>query len=342
MRRTKVFYAIIFFMSFLMLVACDAQPSTESSEPVPEQKNPPIVYDEKGQDRVIVYYVKDGFLVPITFKIEPTKRPVKAALDLLLSGITPEGFENEIYGVRLINFNIDQDTIVVDVSSEFLKGTTKVKKEQLLLTLTEFDGIKRVKIMVEGRAFNGPSERPNMVNKVTLPQKDGHPSTEQNPTKIMKDNAAEVYLTVYYADKSKRFIVPVTFNSSKVLLAKDSRGEVIPPAPEDLAKAAVEHLIEGPGDIANLAGIFPKEVRLKDFYVKDGVAYVDVSKDLILNFANAEYEKIAVESVVQTLTSIDDIDKVQFLIDGNRMGSIAGHTNISIPIPRMKWYNEIE
>ncbi|MDI3481542.1 MAG: germination protein [Tepidanaerobacteraceae bacterium] len=341
MKNLKLLAVIIFF-AVIFMAGCDVQPAAEGEAPAAQdEKNPAVIYEGQEQNKVLLYYVKDGFLVPVTLGVKPTNEPMKAALNRLFSGPIPEGFQNKLSGVKLNSFNVAGDTVSVDVSSEFLNNDgIKLREEQLVFTLTEFEGIKNVKISVEGKPLNDLYERPLLINRITWPQ--------EGKLTLKNDNAgesqiAETYLTVYYADKTKKYIIPVSFKSPKVQIKTDEKTGIIPPDTEEKAKAAVEHLIEGPKGINNLAGIFPDEVKLKDFYIKNGIAYVDVSRALLIGFSNdAEYEEVAVESVVQTLTSIEDIEKVQFLVDGNRIGSIAGHTNITYPISRLKWYNIID
>jgi len=324
-------FAIIIFIAVIILAGCDAEPAANDDTSGVDQKNPAVIYDGQGQSKALVYYVKDGFLVPVTFDVESTKEPAKAALDLLFFGLVPKGFENQLSNVGLNSCDIAGDTASVDVSAEFLKGDDKDEREdQLIFTLTEFDNIKKVKISIDGQPLDDLYERPALINK-------------QGKSSSDEAQAGDNYLTVYYADKTKKYIIPVSFESPKIQVKSDEKLGTIPPTAEEKAKAAIEHLIEGPAGISGLTGIFPREVKLKDFYIKDGIAYVDISRDLITSFLDeAEYEKIAVESVVQTLTSIGEIDKVQFLVDGNKIGSIAGHTNISYPISRLKWFNIIE
>lgn len=344
MKSARLF-AIIIFIAVLILAGCDAQPVAGGETPAAlDQKNPAVIYDGQDQSKVLVYFVKDGFLVPVTRSVEPTKEPVKAALNLLFSGLTPEGFENKLSNVKLNSCSVAGDTVSVDLSSEFLKDDyRKLREEQLVFTLTEFDDIKKVKISIEGKPLNDVYERPLLINWVDWPQ-EGKPSSEKaGDLAAGESQTGENYLTVYYADRTKKYIVPVSFESPKIQVKTDEKVGFIPPATEEKAKAAVEHLIEGPAGIDSLKGIFPRKVELKDFYIKDGIAYVDVNSSLLMSFASdTEYEKIAVESVVQTLTCIDEIDKVQFLIDGNPRASISGDTNIAYPISRLKWYNVIK
>ena len=74
-----------------------------------------------------------------------------------------------------------------------------------------------------------------------------------------KDNPDELrkYLVIFYTDKDKDYLIPVTIKSDKVKVGSQKESKV-----EDLAKAALQHLIETPDNI-NVLATFPKELKLK-------------------------------------------------------------------------------
>jgi len=80
---------------------------------------------------------------------------------------------------------------------------------------------------------------------------------------------------------------------------------------------------------------------IKSLQISEGVAVVDLDRNILLNkfSTKIQYAEIAIKSVVRTLTSIDGIEKVQFLVDGVKMGYITGNINIQNPIKPDKWYN---
>ncbi|WP_170240353.1 GerMN domain-containing protein [Thermosediminibacter litoriperuensis] len=306
--------AVLLIFSFVILTGCKSGPG------ITIENNNNMVYNSRISganeiDKVIVYYFKDGFLVPVTLTAEAGGEPAKTALSNLFSFDAPKPFENMLREVRLINFDVADGLAVLDVSKEFLKGEVQLKKLQIVFTLTEFQDITGVRISVEGEPFEEDFERPELINET--------PS---------QDTAAEIStVTVYYADKDRNYLVPVTYAIKNPNLST-----------EEKASYALARLLEGPGPDKKLGRIFPDNVTLKNFYIRDTIAYVDVGKDLLLDLLDESHlEKIAVESVVQTLTSIEGVEKVQFLIDGKVMGSIAGHVNIGEPISRIHWINLI-
>ena len=205
--------------------------------------------------------------------------------------------------------------------------------------MTEINNIFHVNISVNGRPYENLCKRPLFIN---ILNPDEFEQDKTDPEKMKK------YFTIYYIDKDKEYLIPITIKSDKIKIQTQNNIKQILITTEDRARAALQHLIEGPGNINGLNTIFPTNVKvLRNFYVEDDVAFVDINKKLLLSIINeSQYKKsaegIAVQSIVKTLTAIDDIDKVQFLVDGNRISSITGHLNIIKPIGPNKWCNLIK
>lgn len=103
---------------------------------------------------------------------------------------------------------------------------------------------------------------------------------------------------------------------------------------EELPAALVEALIAGP-DSKDLFPTLPPETRLLSVDVKDKVAAVDFSEELISkHWGGSTGETMTIMSVVNTLTELDSIEKVQFLVEGEVMESLLGHWDTSTPIER--------
>ncbi|MGI6486080.1 MAG: GerMN domain-containing protein [Tepidanaerobacteraceae bacterium] len=343
MKYARIILTAILCSTIIILAGCNSRPAEiEVSPDVSTERYISSIYDEgESQNRAIVYYYKEGFLIPTTLGIKETKQPLEAVLDLLFSSWAPTGFENKLGDVGLNNFTMAGDTITIDLAKGFTDSDVGLKKAQLLFTLAEFEDVGKINILVDGDLFETVTAKPKAINIIEKVENDGSIVIKQGE---VSDEEGLSFVTVYFMDKQRKNMIPVTFNSEHIEKQVEKTGVVIGPAPEQKAKAALFHLIEGPTGINQLSGPIPKDVKLKDFYVKDGVAYVDVVKDieLIMNLSNeADIEKTVVESVVQTLTYVKEIDKVQFLFDGNKIGSIAGHTNISVPIRRLKWINPV-
>ena len=76
--------------------------------------------------------------------------------------------------------------------------------------------------------------------------------------------------------------------------------------------------------------------------VVDHVAYVNFSKEFrTKHWGGTTGESHTIYSVVNSLTELDGIDKVQFLLDGDNMDSLAGHMETSEPLePNMSMVQE--
>jgi spore germination protein GerM len=96
------------------------------------------------------------------------------------------------------------------------------------------------------------------------------------------------------------------------------------------AEEIVEELIKG-SDKGNLSAL-PAETKLRQLFItKDGVAYVDFSKELADNLApGSSTELAAVYSIVNTLAyNFKAIKKVFILVEGGEKETLGGHISLS-------------
>ena len=100
---------------------------------------------------------------------------------------------------------------------------------------------------------------------------------------------------------------------------------------EGIARATMTELIMGPSPESNLLPTIPVGTELLDINVKDsGLIIVDFSRELVENhIGNPQAEAITVYSIVNTLCQFPTADKVQFLVDGKYVDTIAGSIDVS-------------
>lgn len=108
--------------------------------------------------------------------------------------------------------------------------------------------------------------------------------------------------------------------------------------PEDLIegmKVVVENLIVGSRE--NLINTIPKETKLKELFLdKDNkIVYIDFSDSLKNHIGGTTAELLTIQSIFKTLhiNFPQTIDKVQLLIDGREIDTLAGHIDLSRPLP---------
>lgn len=124
-------------------------------------------------------------------------------------------------------------------------------------------------------------------------------------------------VTVYYETQAEDYLVPVNATVT---------------ADEDLPRHVVEKLLSGPLDRELLTGPFPEGAMVRDLYIKNGIACLDLGGVAGKLAGDAAWER-AVDSVVLTLTELPEIEAVQILLDGQIVEK-AGAVVLKTPLKR--------
>ena len=100
---------------------------------------------------------------------------------------------------------------------------------------------------------------------------------------------------------------------------------------EDLiGETIMQEIIKGPTVISELKPILPKETRLLSFSIKEGIAYVNLSKEAKVEMSEVK-EKSCLEGIVASLTQLPSVDKVKIIIESKDVDTIGGNFDISRP-----------
>jgi germination protein M len=81
-------------------------------------------------------------------------------------------------------------------------------------------------------------------------------------------------------------------------------------------KELINLLIQGPKS-QNLIGIFPDNTQILDAYIKNNCVTVDFSQEL-LNFENEEQKYNIVNSILNTLAQLNEVNSIEFLINNEK------------------------
>lgn len=102
-----------------------------------------------------------------------------------------------------------------------------------------------------------------------------------------------------------------------------------------LARATVEELIKGPLSLG-LEAALPAGTRLLDINVReDGLAIVDFSADLIKDLpVTVSAEKLAVYSIVNTLTQFPTVQEVEMRVEGKKLETLLGYLQFADNLTR--------
>jgi spore germination protein GerM len=130
---------------------------------------------------------------------------------------------------------------------------------------------------------------------------------------------------------AKSKVVTLFFGSEDDSLLHAEERKIAPnPSVVQEATEVVQELIKGPEK--GLLAALPPETKLRQLFVtKEGVAYVDFSKELIDKHPSGSSAELStVYSVVNTLAyNFKSIKKVFILVEGAEKETLGGHINLS-------------
>ncbi len=275
------------------------------------------VIKSSGAEKVEFYYMmNDGRLKPVDGWIE-TRTQGEMLEDMLSALKEPPKIEGasavipqdlEFLAVKLKN-----NTAVVDISSSYfrMKDIEEVIcRSSLVWTLTSLDFVENVEIYVGGRplltgtgAVCGPMNRSSVVIDAEIAAE----TTEYAILKLYFSNAEGTDLEV------EERVIEVNTNQSR-------------------EKSILEQLIAGP--LENCCSrTIPAETKIRDVTTtNDGTCYVNLSQEFVTKRIGGEKgELLAVYSIVNSLCELEQVEKVQFLIEGEKLDDFNGQLDFKTP-----------
>ena len=125
--------------------------------------------------------------------------------------------------------------------------------------------------------------------------------------------------------------------ASTIVYYQDNYGYLVPvmcsvPMEDGIAKATLSMMVQSPANDMQAARlglrtVLPENTDI-DLDISKGLARIDLGPQ-VLNMADAAAESNLVQAVVQTLTEFDTVDRVEFLIDGQRRETLPHGTKVS-------------
>lgn len=162
------------------------------------------------------------------------------------------------------------------------------------------------------------------------PEPDAADSAEptQTPTQAPIDETEQA-VNAQIAEKQQ--------NVSTVVYYQDNYGYLVPVMcnvayQDGIAKATLKMMVQSPENDMNAARlglrtVLPENTTF-DLDIADGLARIDLSKE-VLELADAAAESNMITAIVQTLTEFDSVDRVEFLIGGQKRDTLTHGTDVS-------------
>ena len=119
---------------------------------------------------------------------------------------------------------------------------------------------------------------------------------------------------------------------SKFVLVPEERSTK-PAQGTQLVEVALKELIAGP-QTQGLSQVLPKDTKVLSVKAEKGLATINLSKEATKLNVGSGGEALAISAIANTLTRIGTIDRVQILIEGKVVETLAGHVSIDKPFRR--------
>lgn len=281
MRRKTAVIAIAIVMC--MLCACGAAE--------PEKTGTVTVYD-LGEDM--------DHVEPCEYTLVSSPGNMSACVGELLQRIIdgPEGRRSKSAipsEITSVTYNLGAQAVAVNLGSEFNDVPTERKilcEASIVRTLCQLDD-------VIGVSFTAGDQPVCDRNGVAVGMLTPDSFVENDGAMINAYERAE--LRLFFADGEGQHLVEkvenVTYNSN---ISMD--------------RLVVDNIVRGPDSTDVYATVNPATV-VNSVMTQDGICYVNLSDDLLNKTTNVS-DEVLIYSIVNSLTEIGNINKVQILIDG--------------------------
>lgn len=274
-------------------------------------------YLERNPKKAVLYFAnKEGSdLIAVDLNIEDKKKdelPQFVLENLLAGPKDPELTQAVRSGTKLLSVQVADGLAVVDLSKEYYHEESiydVLATASVVKSLCSIRGINQVQLLIEGKPLQNANGEEIGVLKET--------DVVFDADALMQD---ESNITLYFSDVNAETLV------REIRRVKVNRGD-------SMEKLIVAELIAGPKN-QDAVQTVPKETKILSVETKDKVCFVNLTSDFIpKNTMGTALERMVIFSVVNSLTELSNIEKVQFLIEGEKR-EVYHHMMFNEPIAR--------
>lgn len=257
---------------------------------------------EDGENRYQVYYINNSEtkIEPYEYEIPPATAGERVDKLLEYLATPPEKMPCKAplsLGFGLNSVKVEEEKVLLDVDSGYLNLSTTTEvllRAAIVKTLTQLPEIGYVCITVEGnQLFDSMGDIIGFMSGELFISNDGNEINTYELTKIK----------LYFANEDGDKLVGTY---------REKHYSTNTP----LDRFVVEELIAGPsGQLDGICPTINPDTKIISVMTKDGICYVNLDSNFLTVVNNVATE-VAVYSLVNSLVELNNINKVQILIDG--------------------------
>ena len=182
--------------------------------------------------------------------------------------------------------------------------------------------------------WRGPADTAASPANTPEPTRGAEPSAGPAATPVPPDEQTGAAQTGADADEAQG---EGASKVSTVVYYQDNYGYLVPvmcsvPLQDGIAKATLKMMVQSVGNDMQAARlglrtVLPENTTI-DLDISKGLARIDLSRE-VLDMADAAAESNMISAIVQTLTEFESVDRVEFLIDGQKRETLTHGTDVS-------------
>lgn len=203
-------------------------------------------------------------------------------------------------GINIVTYTLDGEQVTVSLSEKYreLPRTTEaLTRAAIVRSLTGLEGVSCVMITINGEPLTDVSG--NAVGVMTADM-----FVDNAGTRI-KEEDTKVTLRLYFANEEGNGLIAVNRELSHNADVSNVSME----------KIVLEQLIKGPASDETYPTINP-DTKVVSVTVQDGVCYINFDSAFETAINNVATD-VTIYSIVNSLSELSNINKVQFSIDGD-------------------------
>lgn len=204
--------------------------------------------------------------------------------------------------INIINYSYDGEQVTLSLGDKYKEQshTTEIlARAAIVKTLTQIDGVGHVLITINGEPIKDSNGNDIGVMNAETFIDNGKED----------DYYAQITLRLYMANETGDKLIPI----NRELVHNADVSNV------SMERLVVEQLIAGPVNTESYATINP-ETKVLAVTVTDGICYVNLDSAALVSVGNATSD-VTIYSIVNSLSELGNINKVQILIDGSTEGT---------------------
>ncbi len=216
--------------------------------------------------------------------------------------------------IKINSWEINENILNIDFSETYreLTGISEILSRACVVkTLCQIEGVDKVEYTIDGQ--------PLMYSEL-------NPIGAMSGSDFIDNTGGEttyyqtVQLSLYYTDAEGKKLV-------------NTRHNIEFDGTFSLEELVIRQLIDGPLEEENLAPVIPSGTKINKVSFKDGICYVDLSKEFLSGLDGVS-DEVVVYSIVNSLAEVGSVAKVQLWIDGKTYGKYRETVPIDLPLER--------